>query len=213
MRGPNEAIQRVRHVMPTIEEIMSDLNGATRFSKLDLNQGYHQLLLDEDSRYITTFATHIGLRRYKRLLFGLNSASEIFQNAICVTIEGIPGTLNVSDDILVYGKTQKEHDERLVMALDRLRERGLTLNKAKCVFNKETLKYHGYIFSKHGVSPDPDKVLALNKAEPPTTPSEVRSLLGMANFCSRFIPDYATITEPLRQLTKKSVKWTWGENE
>ena len=79
MRSANKAILRTRHITPTIEEIVSDLNGAVKFSKLDLNQGYHQLLLDEDSRYITTFTTHIGLWRYKVGIFG---ASEIFQNAI-----------------------------------------------------------------------------------------------------------------------------------
>lgn len=57
-----------------------DLNGATVFSKLDLSSGYHQLELEDSSRYITTFSTHVGLRRYKRLIFGLSSSAEIFQN-------------------------------------------------------------------------------------------------------------------------------------
>ena len=113
MRSANKAILRVRHIMPTIEEIVSDLNGSIKFSKLDLNQGYHQLLLDKESRYITTFTTHIGLWRYKRLNFGICCASEIFQNAIRESLEGISGVLNVSDDILVYGKTQETHDDSL----------------------------------------------------------------------------------------------------
>ena len=77
MRQPNKAIQRERHSMPTLDELIHDLNGATMFSKLDLRAGYHQLELNAESRYITTFSTHVGLFRYKRLNFGINSASEI----------------------------------------------------------------------------------------------------------------------------------------
>ena len=63
---------------PTIEEIIGDLNGAKVFSKLDLNQGYNQLELALESRYITTFGMHLGLMRLKRLNFGTSSAAEIF---------------------------------------------------------------------------------------------------------------------------------------
>jgi hypothetical protein len=87
------------------------LNGATVFSKLDLNQGYNQLELAPESRYITTFSTHLGLMCYKRLNFGIASAAEIFQNAIRESLDRIPCAINISDDILVFGKTQKEHDQ------------------------------------------------------------------------------------------------------
>ena len=66
--------------------------------------------LDEESRYITTFSTHVGLQRYKRLNFGVTSAAEIFQNTIAETLAGINNCMNISDDILVYGTTQSEHD-------------------------------------------------------------------------------------------------------
>ena len=85
MRIPNKAILRERHLSPTTEDLIVKLNSAAYFSKLDLSSGYHQLELDEDSRDITTFATHEGLKRYKRLNFGTNSAAEIFQNVIQTT--------------------------------------------------------------------------------------------------------------------------------
>ena len=79
MRLANEAIKRVRHPIPTVDDISFDLNGAMFFSKLDFSQAYHQLELDQASRYITTFITQIGLFRYKRLNYGTNAAPEIFQ--------------------------------------------------------------------------------------------------------------------------------------
>ena len=74
------------------------LNGATVFSKLDLNQGYHQLPLHPDSSHITTFSTHMGLFRYKRLSFGNKAAAEKFQNVIASAISDIPNVKNISDE-------------------------------------------------------------------------------------------------------------------
>ena len=209
MRQANQAIKQERHVTPTIKEIIGDLNGAKVFSKLDLNQGYNQLELAPESRYITTFCTHLGLMRYKRLNFGISSAAEIFQNVIRETLEGIPGALNISDDILVFGKTQSAHDQSLEAVFQRLKERGLTLNKHKCEYGKDKLEFYGYVFSGDGIAPDPKKIDDIVNLQTPTSASEVRSLLGMTNYCSRFIPDYATKTEPLRKLTHKDQPWEW----
>ena len=120
MRETNKA---VKHLMPTIDDLVADLNRATVFSKLDLSSGYHQLELAPESRCITTFSTHVGLRRYKRLMFGINAAPEILQNAIEEILTGLPGCKNISDDII--GKTQKKHDENLRGVLKRLQQHGL----------------------------------------------------------------------------------------
>ena len=113
MRLPNKAIQRERNPSPTVDDLITSLNGATMFSKLDLRSGYHQLQLAPESRYITNFATHKGLWRYKRLNFGTNSDSEIFQHIFQQQLHGIPGAINFSDDVIVFGKTQDEHNKAL----------------------------------------------------------------------------------------------------
>jgi len=95
----------------------------------------------------------------------------------------------------VYGRTQKEHDVALIRVLQQFADCGLTLGLQKCEFNVTSVKFFGVIFSETDMTPDPAKVAALNAARPPTTPTEVRSYLGMTNFCSHFIPDYANITQ------------------
>ena len=110
MRQANSAIKRVRHPIPTVEDISLELNGAKYFSKLDLAQAYHQLELHEDSRYITTFSTHVGLFRYKCLNYGTNAAAEIFQYTLKRQLQGLLGVRNIADDIIVYGQTLEEHD-------------------------------------------------------------------------------------------------------
>ena len=112
MRSLNIAIKRKRHSIPTINELMNDLNGATFFSKLDLNQCYNQLELEESSRYVT-FATHVRLRQFTRLNFGICGAAEVFQETIRQALAGIRGVINLSDNILVYGQTQAEHNDNL----------------------------------------------------------------------------------------------------
>ena len=82
MRRANEAIERERHPIPTIEEVLNDLNGSTVFSKLDLKWGFHQVELETESRRITTFITHRGLFQYKRLMFGITSAPEKYQKIV-----------------------------------------------------------------------------------------------------------------------------------
>jgi hypothetical protein len=122
MRQANGAIIRERHPIPTVDEVLYELNSATVFSKLDLKWGFHQIELEEDSRSITTFSTHSGLYRYKRLMFGISSAPEIYQNIIRQVLAGCEGTQNIADDIVVYGATVQEHDTRLRKVLERLQE-------------------------------------------------------------------------------------------
>ena len=163
MRAANQAIQRERHPVPTVEDLIVDLNGSTVFSKIDLNQGYHQLELEENSRGITTFATHIGLFRYKRLTFGVNSAAEIFQKSIEEVLQGVEGARNISDDIIVFGKNQVDHDEALRAVLQRMRENNLTANPDKCLFNQSSIDFFCHHFSADSISAD-DKKISCNSS-------------------------------------------------
>ena len=161
MRLPNTAIKRERHIIPTVEDIVAEVNGAKYFSTIDLNQAYHQLELHEESRYITTFSTHVGLRRYKRLFFGVTSAAEIFHNIIRETISDIPGTINVSDDILIHGNTKVEHDERLKRVTKRLEEKKLTINLKKNQICQTKVNFFGLIIGAEGLEMDPSKIEAI----------------------------------------------------
>ena len=157
MREANAAIKRTRHVTPTIDELVSELQGSTVFSKVDLRSGYHQLKLHESCRDITTFSTHAGLFRYKRLNFGVSSASEVFQHVMQTVINDINGARNISDDIIIHGATTREHDIALDRTLSALHSSGFTVNLPKCEFRLPRIEFFGYIFSAEGLSPDPKK--------------------------------------------------------
>ena len=185
MRLANEAIRRVRHPIPTVNDIRFALNGAKFFSKLDLSQAYHQLELHEQSRYVTTFSTHVGLYRYKRLNYGTNAAAEIFQYTLQTALQGLEGVKNIADDIIVFGSTRAEHDANLDKCLQRLAIKGLRLNQSKCDYLSSTLSFFGQVFSEDGTRPDPQRIVDLLNAPQPSNAHDVRSLLGMANYSSK----------------------------
>ena len=137
----------------------------------------------EESWYITTFSTHLG-QAFK--LYGTNAAAEIFRKTLQGQLQGLKGVKNIANDIIVHGATREEHDENLDRCLKRLLDRGLRLNRSKCTFLKDTLEFFRQIFSKHGCRPDPKRYTALKNAPQPTHVSEVRSLLGMATYSSKY---------------------------
>ena len=203
------AVIRERYPIPTAEEILQDPTCARVFSKLDLRWGYHQIEPDEQSRQYTTFATHTGFYRYKRLMFGVSAAPEIYKHVIQQSLQGCPGVRNISDDIIVFGKTQQEHDHNLNTVLARLQECGLTLNGDKCKFGVSEVTFFGYTIAENGIRPTDKTVAAIRHAPKPSNASEVRRFLGLVNYCSRFIPNFSTAAAPLRQLTHKGTPFTW----
>ena len=213
MRQANNAIMRERFPMPNIEETLQQMNGASVFTRLDLREAFQQIELRESSRYITTFVCHKGLYRYKRLNYGITSASEIFQRIIQQILQDIPNCKNIVDDIIIYADNQEKHDKVLKMVLTRLREKNLTLNRDKCEFNKSSLIFMSHVLSSEGIRISESKIHAVRDAAPPKNANGVLSFLGLVTFCSKYIKNYATIAEPLRKLTRKNVPWQWSTEQ
>ena len=115
----------------------------------------------------------------------------MFQHTIQGVFNDIPGCRNISVGIVVFGKTQNEHDRALEMIPQVAEQRNLKFNFAKCQFDQTQLEFFGYIFSPDGISPSANKVQAIKDASVPKNASEVRSFLGMVQYCGRFIPKLA----------------------
>ena len=215
----NIAIERERHPIPTIDELIADMTGATVFSKIDLNKGYHQLELHPDSRPITTFRTHQDLYRYKRLSFGINSAVEIFHTK---NRRSNPKHPRCQEHIGWHHNTyqrwrphwhSEDHIDTLKAVFARLRAHNLTVNKDKCIFGVPSLEFFGHVYSATGVTASDSKLSAIIEAESPITVSELRNLLGMAQYVARLIPNYGDMVAPLQILTHKDHKCKWREEQ
>ena len=213
MRRANQAATRERYPIPTVDEVIQDLNQSKVFSKLDILLAYHQIELTPDSREITAFMTHKGVYRYKRLMFGINCASEMYNKVMNQVFQGLEGAKNMFDDVFVHGATKEDYDKRLEDILKRLQEKELTLNIDKCNFNMDKIEFMGHMLSAHGIGVSQSKVDAVVQARRPESTSEVRSFLGLVNFVARFIPDLATKAVPLHRLLHKDAKFRWGPEQ
>ena len=206
----NKSVRRERHPLPAVEQSLAQLAGARVFSTLDANSGFWQIPLDRESTLLTTFITPYGRYCFHRLPFGVTSAPEHFQRRMSDVLTGLEGVVCMMDDVLVHGRTTEEHEERLDKVLQRLQEAGLTLNEQKCHFSQSQVKFLGQVVDSDGIRPDPDKVRAIREVQPPKNVSDVRRFLGMSNHLSKFAPNLAEKTKPLRELLNKSNQWVWG---
>lgn len=115
------------------------------------------------------------------------------------------------DDILVYSRNKEEHEKHLRIVLHILRDRKLFAKLSKCDFWLEKVQFLGHVISKDGVAVDPNKVESVMEWQQPTTPTEVRSFLGLAGYYRKFIEGFSKLALPLTKLTRKNEKFVWNE--
>jgi len=144
------------------------------------------------------------------LPFGISSGSEKFQKNMSQILQGLDGVECNIDDVLVHGKDQTEHDQRLEAVFMRLVEAGVTLNLDKCQFSTDRVKFLGHIISCRGIEADPEKLQAIANLLPPQNMQGVRTFLGMVNQLSKFSEHLADKTKSIRDLLHKGNQWTWG---
>ena len=213
MKPLNENVLREIHPMPKVDTTLAQLTGATMFSKLDANSGFWQIHLVTESRLLTTFITPYGRFCFNKLPFGITSAPEVFQCQMNEVLSDLPGVLCHIDDILIFGNTPDEHDSRLQAALERIKAAGITLNGEKCKFSQPRITFLGHVIDKQGISPDPRKTAAISAMKPPSSITELRRFMGMVNQMSKFSPNIAQISKPLRDLLSTKNSWAWTDSQ
>ena len=127
-------------------------------------------------------------------------------------LDGLEGVVCLLDDVLVYGATQAEHNTNLEAVVKRIEEAGITLNREKCSFSQNSIKFLG-IIETSGIRPDPDKIKAIQNMPEPNNVPELRRFLGMVNQMSKFTPYIAKKGKPLRDLLSKTSQWLWGNSQ
>ena len=191
--------------MPTTEQTLAKLAGAKIASKLDANFSFWQKKLSFNSKLLTIFIT--PWVRYRRLPFGISLAHEHFQRIMHKILAGLEGVECQKDDILVFGDTHEQHDQRLEAVSKSIEDNGETLNIEKCKNAKKKIQFLGHLISKGGIEADPSKVEAITQMEAPTRISELRRFLEMVTPMGKYLPNLAQSSELLRDLLSKATAW------
>ena len=198
--------------LPKIDEIYAQLKGSKVYSAIDMRSGYFHLGLSDDAKPKTAFVPggpHGAKYEFNRCPFGLSQAPAYFQRLVHEVLKGITFAFGYLDDILIFSPDNKTHLEHLELVFQRLREADLKLKASKCNFFKKHIQYLGHLVSGEGIEPLPEKLEAVRKMPPPTTPKEVRQFLGLVGYYRKFVPKFADIARPLTNLTKLDVPYEW----
>ncbi|GJW06537.1 putative nucleotidyltransferase, ribonuclease H [Tanacetum coccineum] len=183
-RELNKITIKNRYPLPRIDDLFDQLQGACYFSKIDLRSGYHQLRVHEDDIPKTAFRTRYGHFEFTVMPFGLTNAPAVFMdlmNRVCKPYLD-KFVIVFIDDILIYSKTKEEHEVHLKLVLELLRKEKLYAKFSKCEFWLQEVHFLGHVVNQSGIHVDPSKIEAVKNWKAPTTPSEVRSFLGLAGY-------------------------------
>jgi transposase InsO family protein len=208
----NKSLVKRPHKIPTIEEITPLFAGAKFFTKLDAKAGYWGVKLAPESQELTTFRTPFGRYCFLRLPFGLSISQDAFQERMDRITQQCKGCTGISDDIVIFGKSELEHDENLVNFLKVAHKEGLMLNSAKCMVKTTSIVFFGRLYTDHGVFPDPEKVEDILRMPTPQDKLDLQRFLGLATFLSDHLPNLSAHAAILRDLVRPETPYEWSED-
>ncbi|GJX69334.1 putative reverse transcriptase domain-containing protein [Tanacetum coccineum] len=214
-RELNKLTIKNRYPLPRIDDLFDQLQGACCFSKIDLRSGYHQLRVREEDIPKTAFRTRYGHFEFTVMPFGLTNAPAIFMdlmNRVCKPYLD-KFVIVFIDDILIYSKSEEEHEVHLKTILDLLQKEKLYAKFSKCEFWLQEVQFLGHVVNHDGIHVDPSKVESVKNWKTPESSTEIRSFLGLAGYYRRFIENFSKIAKPLTLLTQKNKTYVWGDKQ
>ncbi|GKB23702.1 reverse transcriptase domain-containing protein [Tanacetum coccineum] len=189
--------------------------GSSVYSKIDLRSAYHQLRVRNKDIPKTAFRTRYGHYEFQVMPFGLTNAPAVFidlMNRVCKPYLD-KFVIAFIDDIIIYSRNEEEHANHLRIILELLRKEELYAKFSKCDFWIRIVQFLRHLIDNQGLHVDPAKIEAVKNWTSPTTPTEIRQFLGLADYYRRFIKGFSKITKPLTKLTQKNKKYIWGEEQ
>ncbi|GJT73013.1 reverse transcriptase domain-containing protein [Tanacetum coccineum] len=214
-RELNKLTIKNRYPLPIIDDLFDQLQGACCFSKIDLRSGYHQLRVREEDIPKTAFRTRYRHFEFTVMPFGLTNAPAIFMdlmNRVCKPYLD-KFVIVFIDDILIYSKSEEEHEVHLKTILDLLKKEKLYAKFSKCEFWLQEVQFLGHVVNRDGIHVDPSKVESVKNWKTPKSSTKIRSFLGLAGYYQRFIENFSKIAKPLTLLTQKNKAYVWGDKQ
>ncbi|GJT17244.1 putative reverse transcriptase domain-containing protein [Tanacetum coccineum] len=214
-RELNKLTVKNRYPLPRIDDLFDQLQGSSIYLKIDLRSRYHQLRVREQDIPKTAFQTRYGHYEFQVMPFGLTNAPAVFMdlmNRVCKPYLD-KFVIVFIDDILIYSKDKREHEEHLKAILELLKKEKLYAKFSTCEFWIPKVQFLGHVIDSRGIHVDPAKIESIKDWASPKTPTEIRQFLGLAGYYRRFIEGFSKITKSMTKLTQKGIKFDWGEKE
>lgn len=188
-----------RYPIPDINMTIQNLGKAKFFSTIDLESGFHQILIKMSDREKTAFSVNHAKYHFKRMPFGLKNARSIFQRCVNDILHEFIGKFAYVyiDDVLIFSHTEEEHMIYISLVTKALYDAHMKISNEKSHFFKQKIEYLGHIITHNKITVDPEKVMTIRDYPMPTTLKQLRSFLGLSGYYRKFIKDYAKITKPL----------------
>ncbi|CCO36331.1 hypothetical protein RSOLAG1IB_11709 [Rhizoctonia solani AG-1 IB] len=214
-RRLNNRTKKNVYPLPRPDNLMSKLQGAKIFTKLDLRWGYNNVRVKEGDKWKTAFRTKYGLFESLVMTFGLTNAPAAFQYFMNNLFQDLLDVYVIIylDNILIFSRDEVKHEFHVHKVLQCLEAGQLFCKGSKCEFHCTKVEYLGIIVSDQGFSLDKLKIQAVQEWPVPTTVKQVQSFLGFANFLQQFVANFSHMARPLHNLVKKETPWKWTERE
>ncbi|GJV44561.1 putative reverse transcriptase domain-containing protein [Tanacetum coccineum] len=178
-RELNKLTVNNRYPLPRIDDLFDQLQGSSVYSKINLRSGYHQLRVHDEDIPKTAFRTLYGHYEFQVMPFGLSNAPAIFMdlmNQVCKPYLD-KFVIVFIDDILIYSKSEEEHDEHLKLILELLKKEELYDKFSKCDFWLSKVQFLSHVIDREGIHVDPAKIESIKDWTSPKTPTEIRQFL------------------------------------
>jgi hypothetical protein len=165
-----------KYPLPRIDDLFDQLRGENIFSKIDLRVGYHQVRINEEDIHKTSFRTRYMNYEFAVVPFGLTNAPTIFMFLMNGIFRNYLDQFFIVflDDILIYSKSEEEHEHHLILVLQVLREHPVYAKLSKCYFYQKKIHYLGHIISEQGITIDPNKIKSIRGWTTPRNVSDVK---------------------------------------
>ena len=212
-RPLNGVTKRDVYPLPRIDDTLMLLHGLKFVSTFDGSKGFWQIKNTERAKLRSAFICHRGLYQFRVMSFGLKNAPSIFQRMMDTTFAGLKWVICLLylDDVIVWSDCWVVHIDRTRKVFERCRERNLCLKAAKSFVGFTELTCLGHTVNAAGRRPDAKKTIAISALKDPSNVNELATFLGMTNFYSEYVPNYAAVTYPLNELRKKDAVWEWTD--
>jgi len=212
----NDQTVKNNYLLPLITNLIDNMESKKVFTKMDLRWGFNNVRIKEGDEWKEAFTMHVGSFKPTVMFFGMTNSPATFQVMMNEILRDLINEGKVAafvDDVLVGTETEERHDEIVEEILKRLEENDLYIKPEKCVWKVQKIGFLDVVIGPNGIEMEKEKMNGVLSWPEPKNVKDVRKFLGLANYYRRFIKDFAQVARLMNMLTRKDVKWVWGESQ